>query len=137
VAETPQERGRKFEKRFAEMFGAKIQVGSGNQWFAKLDVDAGSILWSLKSTSKKTLNLSRATLSEAIREAGKKGMIPGWAGEVDGETLVVLRADDLARLFEEGATLRTQRKADARRERAKIPVALRHAMEDSDDTDDG
>lgn len=130
---TPQEEGFEFEKWFANLFDAKLQPGSGSQWFAKLDVDGNTILWSLKSTSKDTLTLSRAILREAIEHAGRAGMMPGWAGQVDGERLVVLRADDLARLFEEQATLRRQRKADARRDRAKLPVALRHAIEDEDE----
>ena len=42
--------GHRFEERFARRTGGKLVVGSGSQWFAKLDVQARKFLDSCKST---------------------------------------------------------------------------------------
>lgn len=134
-SKTPQEEGIEFEERFADLFDAKLQPGSGNQWFAKLDVDGVTILWSLKRTTKNSLKLTPAILDEAIEHAsgiGSAGALPGWAGSVGDLDLVVMRADDMALLFQENTKLKRQKRTEARRARAKVPIALRHAEEDDE-----
>ena len=129
---TPQEDGNAYEERLASLLGAKVQPGSGSQWFAKLDVDVASIMFSLKHTGKQSLTVTKGILAEAIHHAtkmGSKGAIPAVAVDIAGEDFVVLRANDFARLMEEDAKFVPQAKADVKRARASVPEALRHAME--------
>lgn len=126
--------GHDFEERFADLFQAELQPGSGNQWFAKLDVRGRSIIWSLKSApTKKSITITKAILLEAISHAtklGSPGAIPGWATEVEGEAFITLRAQDLALLFQEDIRLVTPTRGDERRARSKMPVALRKELEE-------
>ncbi len=129
---TPREKGLEYEERLAALLGARIQPGSGNQWFAKLDLDVAEILFSLKHTSKASLSVTRNILSEVIHHAtkiGSKGAIPAVAVDIAGEDFVLLRANDFAKLMEEDAKFVPQSTASRKRHRASIPEALRHAME--------
>lgn len=135
MPKTPQDQGRQYERDFAEKLGGKVVVGSGNQWFAKLDVGDRTILWSLKHTGKDFLRVTRKILGEAITEAtkiGSKGAIPGVAVDIAGEDFVILRADDFVALFEDGQYAVPMTSSRQKMARAKIPEALRHAMEEED-----
>jgi hypothetical protein len=122
--------GREFERDFATALGARLTPGSGNKWFAQMDVDSGQILWSLKATQLKAFPLSRALIDEVVAATegpGGTGSVPGMAIRIGSPEydLVVLRKDDFIRLFEEHAKLMMESKASARRERANIPILLR------------
>src|SRR5690349_881755 len=111
---TPQEEGIAYEERLAALLGTTPIVGSGNQWFAKLDLDVASIMFSLKHTGKESLSVTKKILREAITEAtkmGSKQAIPAVAVDIAGEDFVILRANDFAKLMEEDAKFVPQSKA--------------------------
>lgn len=127
--------GLKYEVKFASRFGVKPTAGSGNQWFAKLDVGAHRILCSLKHTGKKSLSVTPAILREAIQEAtkiGSKGAIPVVGTDISGEDFVILRADDFALLLEEEVKIAKVSRAKLKRARASIPEVLRAPQHDND-----
>lgn len=131
-----QDDGRSFEERFADLVGGKLTPGSGNQWYALMDVGGKAILWSLKHTGKKSLSVSPGILREVIKAAtgiGGRNMIPGIATDISGESFVVMRADDFAQLFQENIEITPARSADVKRARAKIPQALRDSPNDHED----
>lgn len=57
--------GREFEKLWVRLFGGKLQKGSGNTPYAKLDVDAHKFLLSLKATQNKSFRITKEDLDEA------------------------------------------------------------------------
>jgi hypothetical protein len=133
LADSPQQQGRGFEKDFAEAFGAELQPGSGNQWYAKLDVRGREILWSLKHTTGKSITITRKILREAIQEAtkiGSQGAIPGIAADVENEIFIVMRAQDFAMILAEDIRIVTAERAEVKRARAMTPLALRREEED-------
>lgn len=129
--DSSQQRGRAWERFWAKLFGVEPQRGSGNQWFAKLDVGDGSILWSLKYTDAESFRLSKDIMREA--ESAVSGLggvggstIPGAAISLSGNAYVVLGADDFLRLLAaEGAQYIVPSKADQKRSRAAVPGILR------------
>ncbi len=128
--ETPQQSGRRFERFFAKLFGVEPTRGSGNLWFAKLDVGDGSITWSLKWTSKSSFSMTRELLREADRAVHENGdnSIPGVAVSVDdgAEVFVTFRASDLMRLLStEQARYVTPTKSEQKRRIASTPSILR------------
>jgi len=128
--ESPQVAGNRFERFWARVFGVEPTRGSGNQWFAKLDVpDGGAILWSCKSTDAESFRLTKATMREAQEAATGMGSsgetIPGVATAVDGEVLVTLRAEDFLRMFTANVKYITPSKGEQKRLRAKVPELLR------------
>lgn len=102
---TPQQLGYSFENEFAKRLGASLQKGSGNQWYAKLDVKGKSFLWSLKYTSKEQFPLSRCTVHEAVKATmgpgGKSTVYPGIAVRLVDEDLIVMRASDFLEMASE------------------------------------
>lgn len=127
---TPQELGFLYEEEFASDLGIEIVKGSGNKWFAKLDCNGFQMMWSLKHTTKETFTINKALLREAINAATGPGgeggnTLPGWAVKVAGESLVIMRQEDLLQAFTEDRKFARQSKADAKRVAAKIPVLLR------------
>lgn len=132
---TPQENGRQFEKEFADSLGAKLVKGSGNQWFAKLDVSSAHILWSLKSTSKKSLPFTSALMQEAeaaILGSGGVGgeTVPGVATSVDGEVYVTLKQADFIRLFQSDVKFIEPSNSEKKRQRSKLPELFRSTVPD-------
>lgn len=128
--ETPQKAGTRFELFWARVFGVRPTRGSGNQWFAKLDVpDGGAILWSCKHTDAESFRLTKHIMREAQEAAtgmGSSGeMIPGVATAVDGEVLVTLRAEDFLRMFTANVAYITPSRGEQKRARAKIPELMR------------
>lgn len=124
--------GRAFEDDVAALLGAEKVPGSGNQWYAKLDVGkVGELLMSLKWTGVDPfprLSTLMAEVDDAILAPGGAG--PETAGAVvtggpTQRTMVHIDLLTFAKLFEEKAKLARQSKADARVERSKTPIALR------------
>lgn len=127
---SPQARGRAFEKFFARLLGVEPQKGSGNLWYAKLDVADGSITWSLKYTENESISISKKMLREAEEGVYKNGdnSIPGIAAAIDGgnDVIVVLKWADFARLLaHEQSGYIVPSKAAQKRHLAGIPVILR------------
>lgn len=120
-----QQDGLDYEKKFAKALGAEVTPGSGNQWYAKLDVGRKGILVSLKHTGKDALRVTRSILSEAIREARKTGAMPMLGVDIAGEDFVVMRREDFIALVQEEASIARPTKSDAKRARAKQPLILR------------
>lgn len=128
--ESPQKRGRRFEKFWAALFGVKPVKGSGALWYAKLDVSDASILWSCKHTEDKSFRVSKELMSEAeeavLGQGGVGGeTIPGIATSVDGEVFVTLRAEDFLRLFQTEGKWIPRSKGEEKRARSRIPSLLR------------
>lgn len=129
--EAPQKTGRRFERFWSKVFGVEPQKGSGNLWYAKLDVpDGGAILWSCKFTEADSYRVSRDDIREAetaARGQGSSGeMIPGYATAISGgEVFVTLRADDFLRLFTDQVRYITPSRGEQKRARAKVPALLR------------
>jgi hypothetical protein len=120
-------KGLAFEKDFANRLGAKLQPGSGNQWFAKLDVKGRSFLWSLKSTTKASIRLTTDMLAETIHAVdgpgGKGGnTLPGMAVRIADEDFVVLRASDFINLVREEVKIAPADKRTAKMEAGKLSV---------------
>lgn len=123
-----QQAGIDYEHKFAKIFGVVPQVGSGNQWYAKLDVGARELLCSLKHTGKDRLSVTADILREAIQQStkiGSKGAIPVLGVDIAGEDFVILRTNDFAALLEEEVRIVPVRKANAKRARAAVPQILR------------
>lgn len=129
----PQDIGGEFERSFAAKIGGKVVLGSGNQWFAKLDVGSKSFLWSLKATAKESFSLTRGMLHETIRAVygpgGKGGdIIPGMAVCVQDEEYVVLKLDDFLNLVREDIKLVKPTKRQEQKAQGSIPRFSRHAV---------
>jgi hypothetical protein len=126
---TPQEKGYEFEEKFAEALGAKPTRGSGNQWFAKMDIGGAEILWSCKHTDNESFRMAKSLMREVqdaiIGQGGIGGStIPGMAISVDGEVYCTIRAEDFLRLIQEEVKFVQPSKGEAKRQRAKIPKLL-------------
>ena len=129
--DTPQQSGGRFENFWAKLLGVKPQRGSGNQWTAPMDVGDGSILWSLKFSTKDVLRFGSKRMKDLMREieSHTKGSdtIPAVATrDEDGQTWVTFRADDFIRMCETGAyKYIVPSKAEQKRARSKVPTLLR------------
>jgi hypothetical protein len=128
--ESPQKSGRRFERFWAALFGVEPQKGSGNVWYAKLDVGDGTFTFSCKWTEKESHSISKELLREAdnaIRENGDNS-IPAIAIALDGgtETVVVCRASDFVRILEsEQSRYIVPTKGEQKRRRSRLPGLLR------------
>lgn len=129
-----QQAGRDWEKRFAKLVGAELVPGSGSAWYAKLDVNGISVLWSLKWTGKETFTVTKSLVREAVHAVDAPGgvgggVLPGVAIEVDGESFVMFRASDFVGALESEKPLTYQsadpKGAEARRAASRIPALLR------------
>lgn len=134
----PQDIGGEFEKRFAKRIGGTIVPGSGNQWFAKLDVGSKSFLWSLKATAKESFRLTRGMLHETLRAivgpGGKGGdTIPGMAVSIQGEEYVVLQLDDFLTIVREDVKLVPPTKREEQRGRAATTKFERRILSAEED----
>lgn len=130
---TPQEEGRRYESFWAKLFGTTPTRGSGNQWFAPLDVGDVAFLFSCKWTGSESFRVSKDLITEvvqAINAPGGRGgdTIPGLAFAIDegAEVLVTLRAEDLLRLLKTGDfKYLVPSKGEQKRARARVPGLLR------------
>jgi hypothetical protein len=124
---TPQEEGRRFERFWSALFGVKPTRGSGNLWWAKLDVGDTTFLFSCKNTIHASFSLTKALMRE-VEEAIKGGdAIPAIATAIENhEVFVTLRAEDFLRLIQsDKAKYIVPSKGEQKRARGKIPALLR------------
>lgn len=125
---TPQESGREWERIWAEKIGGKVVPGSGNQWYAKLDVRGQSITWSNKWTGNKSFSITDQMLKEirqATLAAGGNGSIGAMAVRIESVgDVVVMPADDFLELMKSKPIIQAE-KADNRRATARVPQLLR------------
>jgi hypothetical protein len=133
---TPQQRGYDFEEAWADLFGSSVQKGSGNLWYAKLDVPTGQMIWSLKHTDAESFRLTGDMIDEAVEAVygpmGKGlGTIPAWAIQVGKarRRLVVVEAADFVKLVTEGVSIRQPSKGEVKRARASMTSLERKAAE--------
>lgn len=125
MSKTPQEKGFDFEKEFAGLFGEKPTPGSGNKWFAPMDIDGGQIIWSLKSTQKDNLSVNREIIEEVEGHAGKTGAIPGIAVKIIGEPFVLLKMQDFIKIVQEEIKMAPPSREEIKRKKAATPLLLR------------
>ncbi len=133
------EAGRDFERDFAKRIGGQLVPGSGNKWFAKLDVaNVGVLLWSLKHTDLTTFPLSQSIIDEAVTaitdvSSGEGGsIIPGIAVEIGKKNplrVCILLEDDLLTMFQEQIKLGRETRGEAIRRKARVPQLLREEEE--------
>jgi hypothetical protein len=126
--------GFEFEREFASDYGSDLVPGSGNQWYAKQDVDGAQMLWQLKSTKdtekgfRVTPGMIKDTI-DAIEAPGGVGgdYMPGWAFRVGGERFVMLRDEDYRRqvIDREHRIVLPESKGEARRRISRVPQLLR------------
>ena len=129
--DTPQQKGRRFEKFWSKFFGVAPVKGSGNQWYAKLDVNTTSFLFSLKHTDKSSFTITKNIVKEvedAIHGQGGIGgsTIGAVATSVEGEVFVVFRGEDFLRMVQSGDfAYVVPSKAEQKRARSRVPALLR------------
>lgn len=136
----PQEIGQVHEKSLAKTLGGKVVPGSGNQWFAKLDVDTGSIIFSCKATNAKSLRLTTEMITEfqnavhgLMGHPGAIGALSVWL-DGGGERLVVLRENDFLNLCRGEIKVEFEpTKADKQRAKGKVPTLHRGFREQFED----
>ena len=73
--------GRKAEQRLAEKIGGRCQPGSGNQWFAKGDVQTATHLIQVKATKAKSYTVTLKELEEIERQAAAVDKEPSFVIE--------------------------------------------------------
>lgn len=124
---TPQESGREWEEIWKEKIGGKLQPGSGNKFYAKLDVRSKGITWSNKWTSKGYFRIDRSIITEAEDATiapGGNASIPAIALRIESlGDFVIIGADDFIELTTM-PTLTAGDKAAAKRRKANTPELL-------------
>lgn len=73
---TPQEKGRRFEKKLAKRLGGRTQPASGAFPFHREDVVAGEYLIQVKRTDKQQYTLKVSDLNTLVVNAVKVGKLP-------------------------------------------------------------
>lgn len=122
---SPQESGAQFEEVIADALGVKPTRGSGNQWFAKMDVATGHVLFSCKWTGSQSFRVEKGHMRE-IQGHCEGDQEPALAISVGGEVYVVQRAGDwLAGRTKEDSAFIEPSKADIKRLTARVPALLR------------
>lgn len=122
-------KGLEFEHLFAKSVLSKPNPGSGNKWYARMDIVDSLITWSCKFTSKKSFSLKQSDIDEVVGVAtgpGSNDSIPALAiriGTSDYD-VVVLRKDDFLRIVQEETKYVQATKTEAKRKRTKIPRLL-------------
>lgn len=132
------EQGHAFEVEFAKRLGAKLQPGSGNTPWAKLDLRGRSFLWSLKSTTKQSFRLTTDMLKEmihAVHGPGGQGgnTMPGMAVRIDGDDYIVMRASDFIALVQSDIRIAQPSKKTEKQKLGNISVFERKLMESNED----
>lgn len=122
-----QDIGKEWEKTLATRLGGRVVPGSGNQWYAKLDVRSHSFLWSCKATAANSFRLTKDHIYEAVRAVigpgGSGGKtIPGIALKIQGEELVVLLLSDLLELLQEDVKFVPLTKKEEKIKRGTVPT---------------
>lgn len=124
---TPQDEGRRFEKFWGRLLGVEPQRGSGNQWWAKLDVGDAQFLFSCKNTIHASFSLSKELMREVERALKGGSGIPALATAIENhEVYVTLRAEDFLRLIQsDSAKYLTPSRGEQKRARAEVPALMR------------
>lgn len=129
--------GTQFERDFALLTKAELTPGSGNQFYATMDLEqVGTILWSLKATQGTHTGHSPIRLMDEVEsEANARGIsvIPAvavrlLAGQKDQRDIAMLSVSDLMRINVEQISLARETKAEARRREAAVPELLREDL---------
>ncbi len=81
---TPQEKGRRYEKKLAKKLGVKAQPGSGAFPLYKEDIELDDCLIQVKTTTKKSYTLKNDDLKTLVRNATKVGKIPVMVINIGG-----------------------------------------------------
>lgn len=135
---TPQQKGRDFERELAEELGLSLVPGSGNQWWAKLDLKGVRARWSLKYTESNSFPLRRVDFEEALdATTGLQGdgSTSIFAVRMEGlpDDFVMMWKNDFIQM--QAGELKfvgedpTPKKSEVRRARSRVPVLMRE-MED-------
>jgi len=135
AGETAQKTGRRFEAFWSKRLGVEPQKGSGNLWYAPMDVGDGAMLWSLKFSEQDELRFGKYRMKDLIREVeghinGQGGMggstIPAVATSEGSEVFVSLRAEDFLRIIKSDAVAYLPpSRGEQKRARARVPALLR------------
>lgn len=138
---SPQEKGRDFERELADEFGLSLVPGSGNQWWAKLDLKGRRARWSLKYTESNSFPLRRVDFEEALEATTGlqgDGSISLFAVRIDGlpddlvlmwkNDFIMLQAGELQLIGSEAPP----KKSEERRARSRVPVLMRGLEENGD-----
>lgn len=81
---SPQDKGRRYEKKLAKKLGVKPQPGSGAFPFYKEDIELDKFLIQVKTTTKKSYSLKDDDLKTLVRNATKVGKIPVMVINIGG-----------------------------------------------------
>jgi hypothetical protein len=138
---TPQQLGKAWEEKVAKDTGGVVVKGSGNQPFAKLDVNGNAFLISAKATSFKTYPLGQAEMQEVIDAMFSPAArcapdtTPIVALRVAGGEFGVFRWSDMLALLADPKPMFRAQKNEAKRRRARTPQLLRD-LEENDEQHD-
>jgi hypothetical protein len=127
----PHEIGREFEEAWSKRVGGKLVPGSGNKWWAKMDVGDAEFLWSCKATTNNGFRITQELVDEVVEAVfapgGRGSSTPALALRVGTPAydLVVLRADDFERIVQQEVKYVRQSNEDSKRQRAAVPELLR------------
>lgn len=123
------ERGLDYEARVASVLGLRQVPGSGNGWRNKGDAK-GYLVVSCKAEADKGKTWARIKeqLREAIDMAFGTGLPSALALlEDDGDELVVIRLQDLAKVLSGKPLVSERSKGEINRELVDVPVLLRES----------
>jgi hypothetical protein len=100
----PQDIGKVFETYWAKNVMGKPVRGSGNKWYARMDVKDTIFLWSAKATEKRSFTINQRMVDEVCSvttNPGGERRIPALAIRLGSQEydLVVLRANDFIGLM--------------------------------------
>ncbi len=128
---TPQDRGRAWEREVAELVGGKLQPGSGNRVEAQLDVRGGLLLIEAKHTDAASFSLS-TKVWDAVREASTGSSTASYAQTIlalrlgaSGHRLGVVDLDDLLSWIRQPPALLPATPSSELRRLARTPTILR------------
>ena len=132
---THQQIGRDFEAELAKTIGVEPQRSSGGLWYAKLDIDDNTLLWSLKHTGHRTMTLTPELFNEArrvIHGTGGRGgdMMPAMAFDLDGMQMGVMQLGNMISLLTGDSKYIPPSRPERQRRRASVPELLRDRDED-------
>lgn len=131
MPDSAQDRGRAWERELARLVGGRLQKGSGNRCYAKLDVAGRQIIWSAKHTDDLSFRLSRADFDEARQAVmGPSGIDPTIMPILgihmgDNTMLASLDLMELIAWIREPPEIIAPTKRDQLRATAKVPPMMR------------
>jgi len=86
---TPQEKGRRFEKKLAKKIGGRAQLASGSLPFFKEDIETDTHLVQVKTTTKKSFKLNLEDLEALQISATKRGKAPLFMLQMGGKNYYI------------------------------------------------